>query len=148
MTESPPNPGPPAGLEVAPGIRIPLGELTWRFSTSGGPGGQHVNTSNTRSEVRFDVAGSPSLPEWARDRIVERLGPVVAVTASDERSQTRNRSLAMDRLAARLAGALEVAPPRKRTRPTRASQRRRVETKRRQGQTKRDRRFRAGSDDG
>ena len=94
------------------------------------------------------MAGSPSLPAWARDRIVERLGPVVAVTASDERSQTRNRSLALDRLAARLAGALEVAPPRKRTRPTRASQRRRVEAKRRQGQTKRDRRFRAGSDDG
>jgi ribosome-associated protein len=148
MTESPPDPDPPAGLDVAPGIRIPLHELTWRFSTSGGPGGQHVNTSNTRSEVRFDVAGSPSLPAWARDRIVERLGPVVAVAASDERSQTRNRSLAMDRLAARLAGALEVAPPRKRTRPTRASQRRRVESKRRQGQTKRDRRFRAGSDDG
>ncbi len=147
MTESPPDPGPPPGVDVAPGIRIPLHELTWRFSTSGGPGGQHVNTSNTRSEVRFDAAGSPSLPSWARDRIVERLGPVVAVTASDERSQTRNRSLAMDRLAARLAGALEVTPPRKRTRPTRASQRRRVETKRRQGQTKRDRRFRA-SDEG
>src|ERR1700722_10389312 len=147
MTEPPAETPPADALRIGPGLWIPPHELTWRFSTSGGPGGQHVNTSNTRSEVRFDAAGSPSLPSWARDRIVERLGPVVAVTASDERSQTRNRSLAMDRLAARLAGALEVTPPRKRTRPTRASQRRRVETKRRQGQTKRDRRFRA-SDDG
>src|SRR5271154_3120003 len=125
MTESPPDPAPPPGGEVAPGIRIPLHELTWRFSTSGGPGGQHVNTSNTRSEVRFDVAGSPSLPEWARDRLLESLGPVVVVTARDERSQLRNRALAVDRLTARLAQALEVRPPRKRTRPTKASQRRR-----------------------
>src|ERR1700722_12642164 len=146
MTESPPDPRPPAGLEVAPGIRTPLHELTWRFSTSGGPGGQHVNTSNTRSEVRFDVAASTSLPARARDRIVERLGPVVAVTASDERSQARNRSLAVDRLVARLAGALEVAPPRKRTRPTMASQRRRADTQRRQGHRKRARGFPAGAD--
>ena len=147
MAEPPPESGPPASLEVAPGVKIPLHELTWRFSTSGGPGGQHVNTSNTRSEVRFDVAASPSLPAWARDRIIERLGPVVAVTASDERSQARNRSLALDRLAARLGRALLVAPPRKRTRPTLASQRRRVDTKRRQGQRKRDRRFGAEADD-
>ena len=147
MAESPPGSDPPSGLAVAPGIRIPLSELTWRFSTSGGPGGQHVNTSNTRVEVRFDVAGSPSLPPWARDRIVERLGAVVAVTASDERSQARNRAIALQRLAVRLAQALEVARSRTRTRPTRASQRRRLESKRRHGSQKRDRRFEPGSDD-
>jgi ribosome-associated protein len=132
---------------VAPGVRIPLPELTWRFSASGGPGGQHVNTSNTRTEVRFDAAASPSLPSWARDRIVDRLGPVVTVTASDERSQARNRALALDRLAGRLARALEVVPPRKRTRPTAASRRRRLEAKRRQGERKRERRFRGDPDD-
>src|ERR1700727_869579 len=125
MTEPPPETVPIDAVRIAPGLWIPPHELTWRFSTAGGPGGQHVNTSNTRSEVRFDVAASPSLPQWARDRIVERLGSVVIVTASDERSQLRNRSLAVDRLTARLAQALEVATPRKRTRPTKASQRRR-----------------------
>jgi ribosome-associated protein len=148
MADTGPSPDPASVITIGPGVSIPLHELTWRFSAAGGPGGQHVNTSNTRSEVRFDVAASPSLPEWARQRIVERLGPVVAVTASDERSQARNRSLALDRLAARLARALEVVPPRKRTRPTRASQRRRLDSKRRQGERKRDRRFQAGHDDG
>jgi ribosome-associated protein len=130
-------------VQVAPGVWIPLQELTWRFSASGGPGGQHVNTSNTRAEVRFDAAASPSLPLWARERIVERLGPVVTVVASDERSQARNRSLALDRLAERLAGALEMAPPREPTRPTAASQRRRIEDKRRRGERKRQRRSEA-----
>jgi ribosome-associated protein len=97
--------------------------------------------------VRFDAAASPNLPDWARQRIVERLGPVVTVAASDERSQARNRALALDRLAKRLARALEVAPPRKRTRPTMASQRRRAEAKRRQGDRKRQRRFRPDLDD-
>jgi len=148
MAESPPTPEGPAGLAIAPGVVVPLPELSWRFSASGGPGGQHVNTSNTRAEVRLDVAGSPSLPEWARQRIVERLGAVVVVTASDERSQARNRAIAVERLARRLGQALEVAPPRKRTRPTKASQRRRLESKRRQSQRKRDRQFGAGPDDG
>src|ERR1700683_1191487 len=111
MTEPPPETVPIDAVRIAPGLWIPPHELTWRFSTSGGPGGQHVNTSNTRSEVRFDVAASKSLPPWARDRIIERLGPVVTVTASDERSQARNRALAVRRLAARLASALEVTPP-------------------------------------
>ena len=119
-------------------------------SASGGPGGQHVNTSNTRAEVTFDVAGSPSLPDWARERLASRLGPVVTVAASDRRSQARNRELALARLAARLGAALDVAPARRPTRPTRASQQRRVEAKRRRGGLKRDRRGRggAGDDDG
>jgi ribosome-associated protein len=148
MAEPEADSAPATSVKVAPGVRVPLAELSWRFSASGGPGGQHVNTSNTRAEVRFDAGSSPSLPEWARQRIVERLGPVVVVAASDERSQARNRSLALDRLMARLARALEVDPPRKRTRPTVASQRRRVEAKRRQGRRKRDRRFEGDTDDG
>jgi ribosome-associated protein len=147
MTETQPETGPPAGFDIAAGVRIPLQELTWRFSTSSGPGGQHVNTSNTRAEVRFDAAASPSLPAWARDRLVARLGPVVVVTASDHRSQARNRAAAVARLAARLSRALETTPTRTPTRPTRASQRRRLEAKRRQSAQKRQRRFRAGADD-
>ena len=85
-------------LVVSRTCRIPLSELEWRFSASGGPGGQHANTSNTRAEVRFDVAGSPSLGPRQRARLLERLGPVVRVVADDERSQARNRQLALDRL--------------------------------------------------
>ena len=90
-------------LVVSRSCRIPLDELEWRFSASGGPGGQHANTSNTKAEVRFDVATSPSLGPRQRARLLERLGPVVRVVASDERSQARNRDLALERLAARLA---------------------------------------------
>lgn len=132
---------------VAPGIRIPDRELTWRFSASGGPGGQHVNTSNTRAEVIFDVAASPSLPDWARDRMLARLGPVVSVAASDRRSQARNRDLAARRLADKLAGALVEETPRRPTRPTRASQRRRLDDKRRRGDVKRSRRSGPPPDD-
>jgi ribosome-associated protein len=134
-------------LAVAPGVWIPLHELTWRFSTSSGPGGQHVNTSNTRAEVRFDVAASPSLPTWARDRLMVRLGPVVAVAAGDDRSQARNRAAAIERLQHRLARALATAPDRTPTRPTRASQRRRLEAKRNRGARKRERRFQARPDE-
>ena len=82
-------------LQVTKTLAIPLDELEWRFSSSGGPGGQHANTSNTKAEVRFDVAASPSLAPHQRDRLLERLGPVVRAVASDERSQTRNRELAL-----------------------------------------------------
>ncbi|MHB1536247.1 MAG: alternative ribosome rescue aminoacyl-tRNA hydrolase ArfB [Acidimicrobiales bacterium] len=129
----------PGGLAVAPGVFVPVSELEWRFSTSGGAGGQHVNTSNTRAEVRLDLAASPSLPEWARRRLLDRLGPVVSVVASDRRSQAQNRALALERMARRLTDALHVEPPRRATRPTRSSQRRRLEAKRRQGERKRQR---------
>ena len=119
---------------------IPLGELEWRFSGAGGPGGQHANTSNTRVEVRFDVASSPSLGPRQRSRLLERLGPVVRVVASDERSQARNRRLAMDRLAARLAAALRTERPRVATSPSSASKRQRLDRKRRRGDLKRLRR--------
>ncbi len=119
---------------------MPLEELEWRFSGSGGPGGQHANTSNTRAEVRFDVASSPSLGPRQRTRLLERLGPSVRVVASDSRSQSRNRELALERLAQRLAGALRVERPRVSTSPTPASRERRLEAKRRRSAAKRERR--------
>jgi ribosome-associated protein len=124
---------------VTPSLAIPLDELEWRFSGSGGPGGQHANTSNTRVEVRFDVESSPSLRPDQRERLLEGLGPNVRVVASDERSQARNRDLAMARLADRLATALRVQTPRRPTRPTKASKQRRLDSKRHHAQRKRDR---------
>jgi len=127
-------------LRVSRGCAIPVAELSWRFSRSGGPGGQHANTADTRVEVRFDVAGSPSLGPRQRARLIERLGPEVRVVASDERSQARNRALALERLAARLADGLRVEAPRRPTRPTKASVRRRLDAKRRNADRKAQRR--------
>jgi ribosome-associated protein len=126
-------------LLFGPGLTIAGSDLEWRFSTAGGPGGQHVNTSHTRAEVTLDlrIAG---LPEWAHDRLVAALGPVVSASASDTRSQARNRALALDRLARKLESALEVKRPRRPTRPSRAASRRRVEAKLRRGALKRERR--------
>ncbi len=138
-SERDPAEAPPGRIAVRPGVAIDPRELAWRFSTSGGPGGQHVNTSNTRAEVTFDIAGSSTLPLWARERLVERLGPSVTVAAGDRRSQARNRDLAVERLVARLGRALEERRARRATRPTRASQRRRVESKRRRGDLKQQR---------
>lgn len=121
-------------------VLVPPGELEWRFSGSGGPGGQHANTANTRVELRFDVASSPSLGPRQRERLLERLGPVVRVVASDERSQLRNRELALQRLEARLAEALAVTRARRATRPTLGSKERRLESKRLQAARKRERR--------
>jgi ribosome-associated protein len=130
----------PGLLRVSSSCAIPLAELTWRFSRSGGPGGQHANTSDTRAEVRFDIAGSPSLGPRQRARLLDRLGPEVRVVASDERSQARNRELALQRLASRLAEGLRVATPRRATRPTKGSVERRLESKRRQSDRKAARR--------
>jgi ribosome-associated protein len=127
-------------LVVSRSLTIPAGELRWRFSRSGGPGGQHANTADTRAEVRFDVAGSPSLGPRQRARLLERFGPEVRVVADDERSQARNRALASERLAARLASALRVETPRRPTRPTKASKVRRLDAKRRRSERKRMRR--------
>ena len=126
-------------LRVTRSCRIPLDELAWRFSASGGPGGQHANTSNTRAEVRFDVRASPSLGPRQRARLLERLGPVVRVAASDERSQARNRQLALERLRSRLADALRVARPRRPTAPSKAARERRLRAKHRRGEVKRQR---------
>ncbi len=130
----------PDELFVAPGVVVPSGELSWRFSASGGAGGQHVNTANTRAEVVWDIAGSKSLPAALRDRLSARLGPVVAVAASDRRSQARNRALALARLEERVAAALKQRRPRRPTGPTAASRRRRLEAKRRRSELKQGRR--------
>jgi ribosome-associated protein len=127
----------PTHLVVSRSCRIPLDELEWRFSASGGPGGQHANTANTKAEVRFDVAASPSLGPRQRARLLEKLGPSVRVVASDERSQARNRDLAMERLAARLAEGLRIEAVRVPTRPRRSASLNRLEGKRRRSETKR-----------
>ena len=134
-------------LRVTRTCVIPDAELSWQFTGSGGPGGQHANTSNTKAEVRFDIAGSPSLGPRQKERLVRKLGPVVRVAASDRRSQAQNRALALERLRARLADALRVEPVRHDTRPTRSSQLKRVEDKRRRSEVKRTRSARPGTDD-
>ena len=130
----------PAELRVTRTCRIPLDELEWRFTASGGPGGQHANTANTKAEVRFDIANSSSLGPRQRARLLERLGPSLRVVASDERSQLRNRELALDRLRSRLAEALRIDRERRPTAPTAAARRRRVDSKRKRGEVKRMRR--------
>jgi len=127
-------------LVVSRSCVIPPDELEWRFSGSGGPGGQHANTSNTRAEVRFDVGASRALGPRQRARLTERLGPVVRVVASDERSQARNRDLALERLAQRLAEALRVEKPRRLSTPTPGSKERRLADKRRRSSLKSSRR--------
>jgi len=132
-------------LRVTASVLIPAHELSWTFGPSGGPGGQHANRAHTRAEVRFDAEASGSLSQYQRQRIIDRLGSVVIVSADDERSQLRNRRLALDRLRQKLAGALRVETPRRPTRPGRGAVERRLDAKRRQAARKRDRR--GGFDD-
>ena len=132
-------------LRVTASVLIPAHELTWMFGPSGGPGGQHANRAHTRAEVRFDVEASGSFSQYQRQRIIYRLGSVVTVSADDERSQLRNRRLALYRLRQKLAGALRVEKPRRPTRPGRGAVERRLDAKRRQAARKRDRR--GGFDD-
>jgi ribosome-associated protein len=120
-------------------LRIPLAELTWRFDTPGGPGGQHANRTASRVEVTFDVEGSPSLGERQRARILDRLGPQVTAVAADSRSQARNRQVALDRLTSMLSEAMREQRPRRRTRPSRSSQEERLASKRRRSDLKRTR---------
>jgi ribosome-associated protein len=133
-------------LEVTPALRLPLAELEYRASRSGGPGGQHVNTSSTRVEVWWDVAGSPTLTDAQRSRLLARLGSRLdtagrlRLVASSSRSQLRNRDEATKRLRELVAEALVVPKPRKRTRPSRAAKAARLEGKRRRSATKRERR--------
>jgi ribosome-associated protein len=115
-------------------------EIVVRASRSSGPGGQHANVTASRIEASFDVAASSSLTEDQKRRIMSRCGPVVRAVAQDERSQIRNRELALKRLESRLATALHVARPRHATKPTKGSKIRRVEAKKRRSSIKRDRR--------
>lgn len=131
------------GLIVRHGVVIPESELSWRFSRSSGPGGQSVNTTDSRVELSFDVAASTALNEVLKARALERLGSrlvdgVVTIAASEQRSQWRNREAARTRLAALIREAI-AAPPRKRrpTRPSKNAVRRRLDDKKRRGDTKR-----------
>ncbi|HEX5617609.1 MAG TPA: alternative ribosome rescue aminoacyl-tRNA hydrolase ArfB [Solirubrobacteraceae bacterium] len=133
-------------LPIRHGVTIPVAEIELRTSRSSGPGGQHANVTASRVEAVFDVHASTALSEAQKARIAARLGPRITASAQDTRSQLRNRELALERLAERLAGALEVARPRHKTRPTAASRRKRMDAKRRRGETKRARR-RPNSDD-
>jgi ribosome-associated protein len=129
-----------ASIRVNRSLTIPSEDLEWRFSGSGGPGGQHANTANTRVELVFDVNASKALGPRQRARILERLGPVVRIVASDTRSQLRNRELAIDRLRSRLAEALKIARRRQATSPTQASKERRLDEKHKRSQVKLTRR--------
>jgi ribosome-associated protein len=129
-----------SSLPIREDLHLPLDEIELRTSRSSGPGGQHANVTASRVEAVFDVHASETLSDAQKARICARLGPRVTAAAQDTRSQHRNRELALDRLARRLASALHVSRPRTKTRPTRASQRRRVEAKKRRGETKRTRR--------
>jgi ribosome-associated protein len=130
----------PDELRIDSRLSIPLAEIELRTSRSSGPGGQHANVTASRVEAVFDVTASEALSEDQRRLLRERLGDQVRAVAQDARGQARNRELALERLAAKLAGGLEVSPERRRTRPTRAARQRRLEQKRRMSQRKRSRR--------
>ncbi len=127
-------------VRVSPSLAIPLAELHLRFSPSGGPGGQHANKVNTRVELRFDILGSPSLGPRQRARLLDRLGPELRLVVDDERSQLRNRQLAVDRFRQRMADALHVEKARRPTRPSRGATERRLAAKRHVSERKRNRR--------
>lgn len=133
-------------IQVRPGLVIPDAELSLRFTPSGGPGGQHANRSNTRVELTWDIEASEVLDDHTRAQLLAKLGPSVRIVVDDERSQTRNRDLAHERLRVRLQAALHRDKPRRKTRPSRSSQRRRVEGKRQRSQLKKQRR-KPGRDD-
>jgi ribosome-associated protein len=128
----------PAGPGLPDGLIVPSAELVERFSKSPGPGGQSVNTTDSRVELEYDVSSSSALGDAQRARLLGRLpGPVITVVASEHRSQHRNRVAARDRLVEQLRdGLAPPPPPRRPTRPTRGSQRRRLEAKKQRGETK------------
>jgi ribosome-associated protein len=132
-------------LEVMPGLTIPAGELEWRFSRSSGPGGQHVNTSDSRVQLSWNVLGSAVLTEVQREQLLNRLGRRltagrITVTVSGQRSQLRNRETALEQLGSAVSAALAPSGPvRRATRPTRGSARRHLAGKKRRSETKQQR---------
>jgi ribosome-associated protein len=127
-------------IRVTRSVAIPLVEIQLRFSRSSGPGGQHANTSETRVEALFDVEASTALSEAQRRRVVAKAGSTLRAVAQDERSQLRNRELAIERLADQLRDALKVERRRVPTRPSKAAKERRLEEKKRRATTKKLRR--------
>jgi len=122
------------------GWQVPENEVEFRFTASGGPGGQHANRSNTKVDAVFRPSSSSTMPDGLRRRVIEKLGEAIRVTVDDQRSQLRNREIAMARIQGRIDVAGKVERPRRATKPTRGSKRRRVESKRRRGDVKRGRR--------
>jgi ribosome-associated protein len=127
-------------IQVTRSVVLPRAEIELRFSRSSGPGGQHAQKSETRAEAVFDVGASSALTEMQKRRVTAKAGPVLRAIAQDERSQARNRELAIERLVEQLREALKVPRPRRPTKPSAQSRERRLETKRRRSQTKRLRR--------
>jgi ribosome-associated protein len=127
-------------IRVTRSVVLPAGEIELRFSRSSGPGGQHAQKSETRVEAVFDVETSAALTDAQKRRVIARVGPVLRTVAQDERSQARNRELAVERLVEQLRQALRVERRRVPTRPTEAARERRLEDKRRRSERKRLRR--------
>jgi ribosome-associated protein len=127
-------------IQVTSTVAIPVSEIELRFSRSSGPGGQHAQKSETRVEAVFDVEASSALSDTQKARVVRKAGPVLRAVAQDERSQLRNRELAVQRLVEALRDALRVQRPRRATKPTAAARQRRLEQKRRRSETKQLRR--------
>ncbi|CAA9326453.1 MAG: Hypothetical protein YaeJ with similarity to translation release factor [uncultured Nocardioidaceae bacterium] len=117
---------------------VPDADLTWQFSRSSGPGGQNVNKTDTRAQLSFDLAATDAFPEHLKERMLDRLGDQVVIVASEYRSQLRNRRAAEERLAELLQEAMRPPPPpRVPTKPSKASQQRRMDQKKQHGRTKR-----------
>jgi len=131
---------PRESIQVTSRLAIPLEEVELRYSRSSGPGGQHAQKTETRVEAVFDVARSATLSEGQKKRLTARTGPVVRAIAQDERSQSRNRELALERLGEAIRAGVRVPRKRRPTKPTAAARERRLEEKKRRGQTKRLRR--------
>ena len=127
-------------MRVTRSVALPVSEVELRFSRSSGPGGQHANTSETRVEAIFDVESSSALSDAQKRRVLAKAGPTLRAISQDERSQLRNRELAIERLVEQLRQALKVERRRVATKPTKASRERRLETKKRRSQTKKMRR--------
>jgi ribosome-associated protein len=134
----------PDELRIDDRLAIPLAEIELRASRSSGPGGQHANVTASRVEAVFDVEASQALGDVQRARLLERAGATVTAVAQDARGQSRNRELALQRLAGKIAAGLAVPRSRRPTRPTKGSKRRRLEQKRRLGERKRGRRSPGG----
>lgn len=130
----------PNGVVINDRLVLPDGELIWRFGPSGGPGGQHANTANTRAELVFEIAASDTLTEHQRQRLIERYGPRIRVASDDHRSQLRNREVAVERLTERVRDGLKVQAKRRPTKPSRGSKERRLRAKKARSDTKARRR--------
>ena len=123
-------------IEINPSLEIPDAELDWKYTTSGGPGGQHANKASTRVQLSWSVVDSDALTDKDRTRLLSKLGDVVRVDVDDHRSQLRNKDIAAERLAEKVKAALVRKRLRKATKPSRGAQRRRLESKKRRGQKK------------